>query len=471
MTINDQQPTGSFYVHSPDARPRDDRPTLIGFLPSLTSLAKTGQNYPHHAHLINSGDIAYTYAGALLTSGRNFGIWNFQMSAEEVNEKFSKVLFFIPCRIAPPPFDDDGYPYEYVTSFIERLKIPFFSLSESVQTQGYEYISGLHQTLSPKVVRYLQTIADQSPIVGTRGAYSAEVLYHLGIRNVTPLGCPSLFINGPSLKATLLKVPENPRRVTVCYSNYQKNNHSRISDFLQLTDRCDFHYVEQTFGLAIQALHYPGKISSTSILAAQRIYQDLTPLVSLLGKGLVHYFSAYPTWKTYMETMDFAFGARMHGLTPAIHAGKPAVFIAHDARVREMCEFFSLPFVAECDLPETLDLDFFLSHCSYDAATKRYQVAYQNFLETLKRNGLDENIGNDGWILDDWTPEVDSHLAMEEMLAQCCPEEIFWLRQQIDLCLGDASNTVEVSDQIQTIAQDWYLNRITRKKDIEFSSK
>ncbi|MGE4330237.1 polysaccharide pyruvyl transferase family protein [Diaphorobacter sp.] len=462
MTTNNHPPTKRGHIRPSGASYPDNRPTLIGFLPSLTSLAKTGANYPHHARLINSGDIAYTYGGALLTSGRNFGIWNFQMSPEEVNEKFSKVIFFLPCRIAPPPFDEDGYAFEYVINFIERLKIPFFSLSESIQAQSYEYITDLHKTLSPKVVRYLKTIADRSPIVGTRGTYSAETLSRLGIKNAVPLGCPSLFLNGPALKSSLLQPPQDPRRVAVCYSNYQKNPHSRIADFLQFAEHSNYHYIEQEFGLAIQALHYPGKISSKSIQSAKKSYQDLTPIISLLEKGLVHYFSAYPTWKKFMETIDFAFGARMHGLTPAIHAGKPAVFIAHDARVREMCEFFCLPFVAERNLPETLNINFFLSRCDYDAASKRYRTAYQNFLDTLEQCGLNENIDSDGRIIDDWTPEVDPQLAKEEILAHCTPDEIATLRRQVDMC----ENTGDTSSRIQAMAQEWYLARIARKKDI-----
>src|SRR5690606_152327 len=104
----------------------DTRPTLIGYLPPLEGIRKTGANYQSHSQFINIGDIAYAHAGALLTSGRNFDVWNFRISADEVNENFSKVVFFIPCRIAPPPYDQDGYPYAFATDFIERLKIPFF---------------------------------------------------------------------------------------------------------------------------------------------------------------------------------------------------------------------------------------------------------------------------------------------------------------------------------------------------------
>lgn len=99
----------------------DPRPTLIGYLPPPGGIRKTGANYPHHAQLINIGDIVYANAGAMLTSGGHFEAWNFGMSAEEVNEKYARVIFFIPCRIAPAPYDHDGSPYEYVTRFIEKL--------------------------------------------------------------------------------------------------------------------------------------------------------------------------------------------------------------------------------------------------------------------------------------------------------------------------------------------------------------
>jgi hypothetical protein len=270
-----------------------DRPTLIGYLPPLGGIRKTGANYLLHSSLVNIGDIAYTYAGAMLTCGRNFRPWNFTMSAEEVNETCARVIFFIPCRIAPPPFDGDGYPYEAVTRFIEKLKIPFFSLSESIQAEGYAYESNFHRRLSPKVRHYLHSIAERSPVVGTRGDYSTEVLHKLGIRNVETLGCPSLYINGPQLSPELLVRPERRsiRNVAVCYSNYQGNAGSRIADVLGMAEANGYHYIEQSFALATKALCYPGKIEAVDFFKARGIYHDLHHLAALLEAGRLRYFT------------------------------------------------------------------------------------------------------------------------------------------------------------------------------------
>ena len=443
---------------------QDSRPTLIGYLPPLGGIRKTAANYGYHSTLINSGDLVYTYASTMLTSARNFVPWDFQLSAEEVNEKYSRVIFFIPCRIAPPPYDDDGYTYESVTRFIEGLKIPFFSLAESIQSRRYDYEIDFHKSLSPKVVRYRKVIAERSPVVGTRGYYSAEVLSKLGIKNVTPLGCTSLYLNGPQLKASLLSVPPQPGkgRVATCYSNYQGNPNSRIRDFLRLSDQADFHYVEQTFGLVSQALYYPGKISVASIHEAKAIYQELPPLLSLLQKGLVHYFSNYTLWRDFLASMDFAFGARMHGLTPAIHAGVPATFIAHDARVREMCEFLSLPFVAEHALPAELSLDFFLQRCDYAAAFKRYPEAYRQFVDVLHGNGIGDNIAPDGELIDPWLPVPDAQVVKEEAATRLSPAEISSLAQLIDIGEQIPADVPGKLARIQLIAQGLYQERQKR---------
>lgn len=441
----------------------DTRPTLIGYLPPLGGIRKTGANYPWHAQHINIGDIVYAYAGAMLTSGRNFAAWNFTMTAEEVNEKFSKVIFFIPCRIAPPPYDQDGYAYEFITRFIEQLKIPFFSLGESIQTKSYEYEPDVHKTLSPKVVRYLHTIADRSPLVGTRGDYSTDVLHKMGIKSAVTLGCPSLYVNGPALNASLARRPQSPNNLAVCYSNYQGNPHSRIRDFLQFADQADCHYIEQTFGLIPQAMYYPGKISGADIHAAKKTYQDLAPLLSLLRKGLVRYFTNYTLWKDFMASMDFAFGARMHGLTPALHAGTPAVFIAHDARVREMCEFFSLPFVAEQDLPDTVSVDFFLSRCDYTAAIGRYPATYRRFAETLHHHGIADNIASDGRIIDAWLPTPDPQVVREESGGSWTQEDQTCLVQQVALCSDIPDAAFEKLARIQSIAKNWYTSRRDRE--------
>jgi hypothetical protein len=443
---------------------KEELPILIGYLPPLGGINKTGTNYGPHSKLINIGDLVYAYASAMLTCGRNFVIWDFKMSAEEVNESFSKVIFCVPCRIAPPPYDDDGYSYEFITDFIERLKIPFLSLTESIQTNSYDYELNFHKQLSKKVIRYLKVISEKSLIVGTRGNYSAEVLEGLGIRNAQPLGCPSLYVNGPTLNNKLLIPPKNPKKIAVCYSNYQENKHSRIEDVLDFTNKNDYFYIEQTFGLITQALFYPGKITASSIYKAENIYKNINPVISLLEKGLIRYFTNYKIWKDFLSQMDFVFGARMHGITPALHAGVPGIVIAHDARVREMCEFFSLPFIAEKSLPKQFNIEFFLSKSDFSNTFKTYEENYKAFINILRKLKIDGNIKDNGDILDYWEPVPNIKVSKEETDLPM-NQDFSNLRKQFNIYEKMPKDTFQKIESIENISQQWYISRFNNRQN------
>lgn len=438
-------------------------PTLIGFLPTLEGIPKLSKHYPHHQRLINSGDICYAFPGTLVAAGRNYGPWNFSAPAEVVNEFFSQVVFFLPCRIAAPPHDDDGFPYEEATKFVEGLKIPFVTASESIQISDYDYDPTFHRRLRPTVVRYLHTLADHSTVVGTRGAYSADVLKKLGINNVEVVGCPSLYINGPSLHPALSKPRafSSVEKVAVCYSNYQMNAHSRIREVLAHAAKHGYYYVEQSFNLLVKALHYPGFIEASDLVQAQNFFHGFQEIQTLFRDGHVHYFTNYQLWKEFLGTMDFVFGARMHGLTPAIQCGVPSLFIAHDARVREMCEFFDLPFLAERELPAQLVTEDLYHRCDYGAATKGYPGHYQAFLAFLAKNGVQPNCDAQGRIQNYWEPQPAPEVAAGETCVRKPYNGHFF---DLLCTLGQdflKGPSPELEARIRETAQLWYRTRVT----------
>ena len=322
------------------------KPVFIGFLPPIGGLPKTDEFFDYHKALINTGDIVYALAVTMLCAGKNHLAWNFSASAEVVNEHFSQVVWAIPCRIAGQPFRRMVFPYELATKFIEQLNIPFTSVTESIQSNTYDYDPDFHKTLPPEVVRYLKTIAGKSRVIGTRGEYSAEVLNKLGIKNVRPIGCPSLYMNGPTLHSSLLqKKPfAEINKVAVTYSNYQLRSASLISETMSLAATKDYYFIEQTSNIVPKLLYYPAKITAEDFLQASQYYGGLDHLHALYAANKLRYFTNYGNWKAFLSQMDFVFGARMHGLTPALQSGVQAHFIAHDSRIREMCEFYKLPF-------------------------------------------------------------------------------------------------------------------------------
>lgn len=389
--------------------------------------------------------------------------WNFSAPAEVVNECFSKVIFFLPCRISTPPHDEDGFPYQEVTKFVAGLKIPFVTVSESIQTSDYDYDPQFHQRLRPAVVRYLHTLADHSCVVGTRGTYSAEVLKKLGIHNVEAVGCPSLYINGPSLHPQLSspKPFSSVQNVAFCYSNYQMQENSRIRDVLAHAAKNRYHYVEQSFNLLVKAMHFPGFIEASDLAHAHRVFHGFREIQTLFRDGRLHYFTNYRLWKDFLSTMDFVFGARMHGLTPALQSGIPSLFIAHDARVREMCEFFDLPFLAERDLPAQLDTESLYSRCDYLTATARYPARYRAFLDFLAKNGIHSNCDAQGRILDYWEPEPSAEVVNSETRIMSPYNGHFF---DLLCAMGEQflkGSPHELEDRIRGLSQLWFETRMT----------
>jgi len=193
---------------------------------------------------------------------------------------------------------------------------------------------------------------------------------------------------------------------------------------------------------------------------AFRFFHGFREIQDLFREGLVHYFTNYTLWKNFLGTMDFAFGARMHGLTPAIQCGIPALFIAHDARVREMCEFFDLPFVAERDLPAELDTEALYHRADYSSAVASYPAHYQAFLAFLTKNGVHPNCDSQGRILNYWEPEPAPEVAKGET----CVRKAFNGHLFDLLCgLGEEiirANSPEVEARIREIAQLWYRMRV-----------
>ena len=82
---------------------------------------------------------------------------------------------------------------------LQRLKIPVIAFGIGAQAP----VKGKLE-LSEETKTVLRLIADSTASLGVRGAYSAEVLWDLGIKNVRIVGCPTAFRdNDPDLRIEL----------------------------------------------------------------------------------------------------------------------------------------------------------------------------------------------------------------------------------------------------------------------------
>ena len=82
---------------------------------------------------------------------------------------------------------------------LKRLKIPVIAWGIGAQAPVKGKIE-----LSEETKTVLRMMADSTTSIGVRGAYSAQVLWDIGIKNVRIVGCPTAFRrNNPDLNIQL----------------------------------------------------------------------------------------------------------------------------------------------------------------------------------------------------------------------------------------------------------------------------
>ncbi|MNN13899.1 Polysaccharide pyruvyl transferase [compost metagenome] len=89
----------------------------------------------------------------------------------------------------------------------------------------------------------------------------------------------------------------------------------------------------------------------------------------------------------YLRRFDFVVGARIHGVMLAIQAGVPGLCIAHDSRIRELCEKCKIPFVMAddvkngitiADLPHLVEFDGKAFDQNRELIAEQYRTFFQN---------------------------------------------------------------------------------------------
>ncbi|KAF1053175.1 MAG: dTDP-glucose 4,6-dehydratase [Stenotrophomonas maltophilia] len=380
------------------------RRPLIGLYDALEGLAKTDAGYRTIQIRPNAGDLVYTAPGTLLSSAGvgDFDVWMFdELSAEVCNERYSHLVLFLPCRLIGAEMDNgwNGEVYRRVTRFIRQLKIPVISAAESVLTNSNDYQSDFHRQLPDYIVDYLRALSERCVSIGARGEYSAQIIRDLGIDNVEPVGCASLLVNGPTLPASLLqrKPFEEVRRIALGYTNNVYGDGSLIGQMLTLAAEQGHVFVEQHFSLLTKLLYWPQKLTAQDLVQGRALYQDLAQVDRLLQQGQVRYFTHYGLWQAFCRELDFMYGSRLHGGVMAVNAGVPSYFISQDTRVREVCEFYQLPWTSEQQVRSAgIDVRRFYEEADYSAACRLYPQRYRNYLDFLRRNGLQPRLDAEG---------------------------------------------------------------------------
>ncbi|MDP5209204.1 polysaccharide pyruvyl transferase family protein [Microbulbifer sp. 2205BS26-8] len=299
-------------------------------------------------------------------------------------------------------------------NFVSKIKIPIVWIGYGPESPlGVKNIE-----LTRDDVYVLKYIHDNSYGSIVRGDTSAEVLNKHGIRNVYPLGCPTIYWS---------KMPENkirqPSWDDVAWSwreylyspnmedelrNKQfkavsmcRDKSSRLSIIMQ--DMSERHWVEYSMANKqggifeyFDSLSWPPRLIKKHVHldklddSIQEKYKNYSyrELINWMKNNIFYSFDVHSYHKE-INSKTFVLGCRLHGNMIGLSHGTPAYFYAYDERIKELVDLLKVPYGSfsseEFLIPNLDELD-------YSLYEKQYKSLYVDFYDFLKKSSIKNNL-------------------------------------------------------------------------------
>lgn len=281
----------------------------------------------------------------------------------------------------------EGLELGHVVPLLRHLKGPVVALGVGAQAASWRRLG-----LSEGSVAFWRLVAEKSASLGVRGAFSAEVLEGIGVRNLRLIGCPSFYLGGTPTRA-MKPVPAQGARLGLTLNRHLQGDDTPSAALSLLAQRRLLAAAARRPGsrlyaqgereemLLVLGAAEQREAMLRQVLAAYGLEED--PQVREFLEGHVAAHLTIEGWVTDLARhVDVVAGLRLQGNVMALQQGIPAIPIVHDTRTRELAELFDLPSI-EMQLAGVLELDAIIEGAEFggfEAAYARNFGAYHGFL-------------------------------------------------------------------------------------------
>jgi len=279
---------------------------------------------------------------------------------------------------------------------LKRLKIPVIAWGIGAQAPVKGKIE-----LSDETKTVLRMMADSTTSIGVRGAYSAQVLWDIGIRNVRIVGCPTAFRrNNPDLNIQLPSLDKIRtagitlrREVSSTYAQDIKQYLTFHRDLVKdLANRFDVVLMAQgeveekkiVFGTPEQ------KEEAFAALKANKTVKDwyLDETMEKLHRERLFYSDVVADYENLVQQKDLVLGYRLHGNLMALANNVPSIYFTYDSRTVEFAETYQIPSFDVFSGKE-FRLEDYWDQSLFDKFNRAYHHTYREMRQFLVENGVD----------------------------------------------------------------------------------
>lgn len=294
----------------------------------------------------NTGNLAFHYAiNRLLGVVPRTASWS--SSAEKINNMGD--IAIMPCANQLGTHMNMGG----LANLFKNLKPKF--LAVGLGAQGGVALDGIPEIPQGTLAWLEQLVshaASEKPNITVRGDFTLRVMEHYGFgANAISLGCPSLLINKSRDLGVRLeeRYKSNYKKIAIAagHPNWTSLSALEASLVRMMEDTHGMYIVQATDEAVALSRNDFGQVNKTYIQKLKN-YLKLNLDDAQFEVWIRRYFISFyniPAWMEYLRRFDFVVGARIHGVMLAIQSGVPGLCIAHDSRIRELCEKSKIPYV------------------------------------------------------------------------------------------------------------------------------
>jgi hypothetical protein len=261
-----------------------------------------------------------------------------------------------------------------LADFLRALTVPIWCVGLGIQD---EITLGDTSTLPAELLDMLQVLNQKALLFGVRGKSTETWLKSIGLTRAKAIGCPSMFAY--PRKILSIQPPENVAKITT-------GGYLTLSRGLTNKGR---KLIKGLAGMREASYIFQGELNQFSeLMDTPHVYDEASQSLDyeIISKyiedkcGMASPFSSYysfvdvAAWRQVCAVHDAFIGDRIHGGVAAMQAGRPALVLYSDARVRELAEFHAIP---SCSLDQFAEIGW-----EAIVAEKLSSAAINNFHET-----------------------------------------------------------------------------------------
>ena len=287
--------------------------------------------------------------------------------------------------------------WENAPAVLSKLRIPVIAFGIGAQAPSKGPL-----VLNEATRRVLAMIAERSVSLGVRGAYTADVLWSLGIRNARIIGCPTVFRNNdPGLRIDLPPL-ESVR--DVAYTLRREVDPTYAKDVPRYLDlqRDTILDLAARFNIDVLA---QGEVEEKNILwgdDAQRaaavttlraghwLRGEADPLEALYKTNLF-YADSVAEFEAKLRTKQLVLGYRLHGNLLGLANRVPSVYFTYDSRTAEFAETLQIPSF-DVFSGKPFRLEDYWSQPLFERFNRAYYARYREMRLFLDENGVDHKM-------------------------------------------------------------------------------